>query len=164
MATAIRRYVRALDLDAHVVGGAVRDELLGIEHSDEDFLVPGVDTEGLRVLLEPHGRIEDLVVGGRLVGVRLHPHDREVRTLARAGIEFTPPRAERSTGPRHQDFEIVAGPEITVAEDMARRDFTVNAMAVRLADGSLLDPFGGRVDLEARLLRTVTPHSFSEDP
>ncbi len=164
MTTEIRRYVRSLGLDAYVVGGAVRDELLGIPHKDEDFLVPGVDTDGLRTLLAPHGRVEDLVVQDRLVGVRLHPSDQAVRELARVGIEFTPPRAERSTGPGHRDFEIVSSPEITVEQDMQRRDFTVNAMARRLADGALVDPFAGRADLQERLLRTVTPHSFSEDP
>ncbi len=164
MPTEIRRFVRSLDLDAYVVGGAVRDELLGIPHADEDFLVPGVDHATLRRLLEPHGRVEDMAVHGQLVGVRLHPVDRALRALVPAGIELTPPRVERSTGPRHRDFEIVADPTITVEQDMARRDFTVNAMARRLADDSLLDPFGGLGDLEARRLRTVTDHSFVEDP
>jgi tRNA nucleotidyltransferase (CCA-adding enzyme) len=162
--TEIRRFVRSLDIDAYVVGGAVRDELLGIPHADEDFLVPGVDHATLRRLLEPHGRVEDMVVHGQLVGVRLHPRDRALRALVPSGIELTPPRIERSTGPRHRDFEIVADPSITVEQDMARRDFTVNAMARRLADGALLDPFGGLHDLEARELRTVTAHSFVEDP
>ena len=142
MPTAIRAYIRSLGIDAYVVGGAVRDELLGIPHRDEDFLVPGVDQAGLRALLEPHGRVEDMEVHGQLVrdemlgiphrdedflvpgvdqaglrallephgrvedmqvhgqlvGVRLHPSDRAVRALVPAGIDLTPPRAERSTG------------------------------------------------------------------
>ena len=164
MPTAIRRYVRSLDLDAYVVGGAVRDELLGVPHADEDFLVPNVDQAGLRALLEPHGRVEEMEVHGQLVGVRLHPHDAGVRQLAPAGIELTPPRAERSTGPGHRDFAIVSDASIGIEEDMARRDFTVNAMAIRLADGSLVDPFGGLGDLARRRLRTVGPGSFAEDP
>jgi tRNA nucleotidyltransferase/poly(A) polymerase len=103
-------------------------------------------------------------VHGQLVGVRFHPDDAAVRSLARAGIELTPPRAERSTGPRHRDFEIVADASVTVAEDMARRDFTVNAMARRLSTGELVDPFGGVSDLARRELRTVSPRSFLEDP
>ena len=99
MPTEIRSYVRSLGIDAYVVGGAVRDELLGLPHADEDFLVPGVDQAGLRALLEPHGRVEDMEVHGQLVGVRLFPRDRAIRALAPAGIELTPPRAERSTGP-----------------------------------------------------------------
>ena len=157
-------YVRALDLDAYLVGGAVRDELRGIDSKDADFLVPGVDVEGLRSALEPHGRVEDLVVADRLVGVRLHPRDRAVRALAPAGIEFAPPREEQSTGPGRHDFVIVANPNLSVEDDMRRRDFTVNAMARRLADGTLVDPLGGRADLERGILRTVSPRSFQEDP
>ena len=164
MPTAIRAYIRSLGIDAYVVGGAVRDELLGIPHRDEDFLVPGVDQAGLRTLLEPHGRVEDMEVHGQLVGVRLHPSDREVRALVPAGIDLTPPRAERSTGPGHRDFAIMSDASIELAEDMARRDFTINAMARRLEDGSLLDPFGGVDDIGRRQLRTVGPTSFEDDP
>ncbi len=164
MPTEIRSYIRSLGIDAYVVGGAVRDELLGIPHRDEDFLVPGVDQAGLRALLEPHGRVEDMEVHGQLVGVRLHPRDRAVRALAPAGIELTPPRAERSTGPGHRDFAIVSGASIELEEDMARRDFTINAMAIRLEDGTLVDPFDGVDDLARRELRTVAPTSFEDDP
>jgi tRNA nucleotidyltransferase (CCA-adding enzyme) len=162
--TEIRRYVRSLGLDAYVVGGAVRDELLGIEHADEDFLVPGVDHDGLREALRPHGRVEDMEVHGQLVGVRFYPRDRAIRALAPAGIELTPPRKERSTGPGHRDFEIVADASVSIEDDMARRDFTINAMARRLATGTLVDPFGGRADIERRELRTVGSTSFDEDP
>ena len=164
MPTEIRRYVRSLGLDAYVVGGAVRDELLGIPHSDEDFLVPGVDHAGLRAALEPHGRVEDMEVHGQLVGVRFYPDDASVRALVPSGIELTPPRIERSTGPGHHDFEIVADGNASVEDDMRRRDFTVNAIARRLETGDLVDPFGGVADLERRVLRTVADDSFSEDP
>ncbi len=164
MPTEIRRYVRSLGLDAYVVGGAVRDELLGIEHADEDFLVPGVDHGGLRAALAPHGRVEDMEVHGQLVGVRFYPSDPTIRELAPAGLELTPPRRERSVGPGHRDFEIVADPGATIADDMARRDFTVNAMARRLATGELVDPFGGLAHLQRRELHTVAPDSFREDP
>jgi tRNA nucleotidyltransferase (CCA-adding enzyme) len=160
----IKDYVRSLGLDAYLVGGAVRDELLKLDSKDADFLVPGVDTEGLRAALAPHGRVEDLVVADRLVGIRLHPHNPQIRRLTRAGIEFAPPRKEVSTGPGRHDFEIVADPELSVEDDMRRRDFTVNAMARRLADGELVDPLGGEKDLAARRLRTVSPQSFREDP
>jgi tRNA nucleotidyltransferase (CCA-adding enzyme) len=164
VSTAIRSYIRSLGIDAYVVGGAVRDELLGLPHADEDFLVPGVDQAGLRALLQPHGRVEDMDVHGQLVGVRLFPRDRAVRALAPAGIELTPPRAERSTGPGHRDFAIVSDASIELVEDMARRDFTINAMAIRLVGGDLIDPFGGVVDLASRELRTVGPTSFADDP
>jgi tRNA nucleotidyltransferase/poly(A) polymerase len=160
----IEDYVRSLGLDAYLVGGAVRDELLKLESKDADFLVPGVDTEGLRAALAQHGRVEDLVVADRLVGIRLHPDDAQIRGLTRAGIEFAPPRKEVSTGPGRHDFEIVADPDLSVADDMRRRDFTVNAIARRLETGELVDPLGGEADLKARRLRTVSPQSFREDP
>jgi tRNA nucleotidyltransferase (CCA-adding enzyme) len=147
-----------------VVGGAVRDELLGIDSKDADFLVPAVDTEELKRRLTPHGRVEDLVVAGRLVGVRLYPRGTGLRALARAGIEFAPPRKEVSTGPGRHDFEIVADASLSVEDDMRRRDFTVNAIARRLSTGELVDPLDGQADLRARVLRTVSPTSFAEDP
>src|SRR6478735_1515752 len=124
---AIEEYVGTLGLDA--------------------YLVAGVDTEGLRAALAPHGKVEDLIVAGRPVGMRLYPRSAEVRALAPAGIEFSPPRRERSTGPGRHDFEIVVDPDASVADDLARRDFTVNAIARRLSDGELVDPFHGADDL-----------------
>jgi tRNA nucleotidyltransferase (CCA-adding enzyme) len=160
----IEEYVRGLGLDAYVVGGAVRDELLGLEAREADFLVAGVDHEQLRAALEPHGKIEDLEVAGQRVGVRLYPRDRELRELVPAGIEFAPPRAERSTGPGRHDFVIVADPSLPVEEDMRRRDFTINAIARSVKSNEIIDPCGGREDLEKRVLRTVSPRSFAEDP
>jgi tRNA nucleotidyltransferase/poly(A) polymerase len=160
----IEDYVRSLDLDAYLVGGAVRDELLGRESKDADFLVPGMDAPRLQAALAPHGKVEELVVARRPVGMRLYPRDRTMRELAPAGIEFAPLRLERSTGPGRHDFEIVVDPTASVEDDLGRRDFTINAIARRLSDGELVDPFGGRADLEARRLRTVTERSFSEDP
>jgi tRNA nucleotidyltransferase/poly(A) polymerase len=161
---AIEDYVRSLGLDVYLVGGAVRDELLGRESKDADFLVPGVDSTELRAALAPHGRVEELTVAGKPVGMRLYVRDRTIRALAPAGLEFAPIRRERSTGPGRHDFEIVVDPKASVADDLARRDFRINAMARRLADGELVDPHGGRADIERGLLRTVSEHSFEEDP
>jgi putative nucleotidyltransferase with HDIG domain len=161
----IEEYVRSLGLDAYLVGGAVRDEILGLDSTrDADFVVPGVDTEGLRARLAPHGRVEDLVVADRLVGVRFHPRSAELRRLVPAGIEFAPPRREVSTGPGRHDFAIVADASLSLEDDMRRRDFTVNAIARRLADGTIVDPLGGREDVDRRVLRAVSPQSFAEDP
>jgi tRNA nucleotidyltransferase (CCA-adding enzyme) len=153
-----------LGIDAYVVGGAVRDELLGGDAKDADFLVPGVDLEDLQQALAPYGRAEPLVVADRPVGVRFYPRDRTLRARVPAGIEVAPARREVSTGPGRHDFDIVVDPAATVEDDLARRDFTVNAMARRLADGALVDPFGGRDDLARGVLRTVSPRSFEEDP
>jgi len=157
-------YVSSLGLDAYLVGGAVRDELLGLDSKDADFLVLGVDHDELRALLEPHGRVDDLEVAGQRVGLRLWPRDKQIRKLARSGIELAPPRRERSTGPGRHDFEIVVDASASVEDDLARRDFTVNAIARRLADDELVDPFGGQEDLENRVLRTVSERSLAEDP
>ena len=161
---AIEEFVRSLGLDAYLVGGAVRDEVLGLESKDADFLVLGVDAERLRAALKPHGKVEELVVAAKPVGMRLYPRDRRIRALAPAGIEFAPPRIERSTGPGRHDFEIVVDASASVEEDLRRRDFTINAMARRLEDGELVDPFGGRDDLARAVLRTVSPNGFEEDP
>ncbi len=164
MTKRIEDYVRSLDLGAYVVGGAVRDELLGVDSKDADFLVPGVDIAGLRAALLPHGGTEELVVAGRPVGVRHYPRNKTLRALVPSGIELAPPRREVSTGPGRHDFDIVVDPAATVEEDLARRDFTVNAMARRLDDDALVDPYGGEPDLRERRLRTVSPNSFAEDP
>ena len=164
MWTSIADYVHSLGLDAYVVGGAVRDELLGKTPRELDFVVPGVGHADLRAALAPHGKIEDLVVADQRVGVRLLPRDRAVRALQPAGIEFTPPRVERSTGPGRHDFEIVADAGISLEEDMARRDFTINAIAKRLGTGEILDPLHGREDLQRGVLRTTAPTSFRDDP
>jgi tRNA nucleotidyltransferase/poly(A) polymerase len=160
----IEDFVRGLGLDAYLVGGAVRDELLGLDSKDADFVVPGVDYDGLRRALDPHGKVEDFEVAGRQVGARLYPRDKQVRAAAPAGIEFAPPRAERSTGPGRHDFVIVADPSLSIEDDMARRDFTVNAIAKRLDTGELVDPFNGAEDLRNGVLRAVSGRSFAEDP
>jgi tRNA nucleotidyltransferase (CCA-adding enzyme) len=162
--SAVEDYVRSLDLDAYVVGGAVRDGLLRLESKDADFLVPGVDIDGLRQALAPHGRADELTVAGRPVGVRFYPRDPQLRESVPGGIELAPPRREVSTGPGRHDFEIVVDPTGSVEDDLARRDFTVNAMARRLVDGTLVDPYHGQDDLAGRVLRTVSPNSFAEDP
>ena len=160
----IEEFVRSLGLDAYVVGGAVRDELLDRDSKDTDFLVAGVDQDELLRRLAAHGKVEPLVVADRVVGVRLYPRDERIRSLAPAGIELAPPRIERSTGPGRHDFEIVADPSLSIEDDMRRRDFTINAIARRLSDGELVDPLGGERDLREHVLRTVSPRSFEEDP
>ena len=127
------------------VGGAVRDELIGRPSADHDFVVVGATPEIM------------LASGFRPVGrdfpVFLHPDTHDEYALA---------RTERKHGRGYRGFEFFASPDVTLEEDLARRDLTVNAMA-RGQDGALIDPFGGRADLAARVLRHVSP-AFSEDP
>jgi tRNA nucleotidyltransferase (CCA-adding enzyme) len=127
------------------VGGSVRDELLGRPDADRDFVVVGATPEML------------LASGFRPVGrdfpVFLHPDTQDEHALA---------RTERKHGRGYRGFEFFASPDVTLEEDLQRRDLTINAMA-RGDDGVLVDPFGGRADLEAGVLRHVSP-AFAEDP
>ena len=132
-------------MHVYLVGGAVRDRLLGIEATDRDYVVVGATPE------------EMIARGFRPVGadfpVFLHPQSAEQYALA---------RTERKTGAGYRGFTIHAAPDVTLEEDLRRRDLTINAMAQE-QDGTLIDPFGGAEDLRNGLLRHVSP-AFAEDP
>ncbi|MCB1756350.1 MAG: multifunctional CCA addition/repair protein [Gammaproteobacteria bacterium] len=132
-------------MKTYLVGGAVRDTLLNLEVSERDWVVVGATPE------------EMLDLGFTRVGkdfpVFLHPVSHEEYALA---------RTERNTGPGYYGFSVNASREVTLEEDLLRRDLTINAIA-RDEDGALIDPFDGRKDLEQRLLRHVSP-AFAEDP
>jgi tRNA nucleotidyltransferase (CCA-adding enzyme) len=132
-------------MQVYLVGGAVRDALLGLPVKERDWVVVG----GSRAELERSGYREV----GRDFPVFLHPQTHEEYALA---------RLERKVGAGYRGFTVEFGPEVTLEEDLGRRDLTINAIA-RGADGELHDPFGGRRDLEARILRHVSP-AFIEDP
>ncbi len=132
-------------MDIYQVGGSVRDALLGLAVQDRDWVVVGA-------------RPEDLVAQGYLpVGkdfpVFLHPDTREEYALA---------RTERKTAPGYRGFAVHADPSVSLEDDLLRRDLTINAMA-RDATGRLIDPHGGQADLQAQVLRHVSP-AFAEDP
>lgn len=145
--------------EVYEVGGSVRDRLLGREPLDCDYLVRGVALPDLVELLRPYG-FADWV--GRSFGVVKFTFDSPEGT--RSTVDLALPRRERSTGPAHRDFEVQYDPGLPVEADLGRRDFTVNAMAVRLSDGVLIDPFGGKEDLAAGRLRLVFPEALEEDP
>ena len=153
--------------EVYEVGGSLRDELLGREPKDIDFLVRGHGVEELLTLCREHGGADELRVAGRLVGVRFWP-----KWGPREGIEVVPPRRETPispgepdyTGNPHTDFRIEADAELPVRDDLERRAFTVNAMARDVRTGAWIDPFGGRADLAARLLRAVHETAFRDDP
>ena len=167
-AAEIRAGLRTLPfVELYEVGGSLRDELLGREPKDVDLLVCGHALAEIRAGLALQGPVDDLVVAGRLVGVRFWP-----RYGPRTGIEVVPPRRETPlepgdpghTGNPHTDFRIEPDPGLAVEDDLLRRDFTINAMARELRTGIWHDPFGGRADLEARVLRAVHPTAFRDDP
>lgn len=132
-------------MECWLVGGAVRDELLGLPVEERDWVVVGATPAELEA--------RDFRPVGRDFPVFLHPE---------TGEEYALARTERKSGHGHRGFVVHADPAVTLEEDLARRDLTVNAMA-RGPDGTLVDPWGGRADLEARLLRHVSP-AFVEDP
>ncbi|MES2938302.1 MAG: multifunctional CCA addition/repair protein [Pseudomonadota bacterium] len=132
-------------MQAFIVGGAVRDTLLGLPVHDRDWVVVGATPQ------------EMIAAGflpvGRDFPVFLHPETHEAYALA---------RTERKTARGYHGFSFYAEPDVTLEQDLARRDLTINAMA-RDDAGHIIDPFGGQADLEARLLRHVTD-AFREDP
>ncbi|HVV67805.1 MAG TPA: multifunctional CCA tRNA nucleotidyl transferase/2'3'-cyclic phosphodiesterase/2'nucleotidase/phosphatase [Gammaproteobacteria bacterium] len=132
-------------MKTYLVGGAVRDQLLGLNVQERDWVVVGATPELM------------LSKGYRPVGkdfpVFLHPKTKDEYALA---------RTERKTAPGYQGFHFYAAPDVTLEEDLKRRDLTINAMA-QTAEGEVIDPFGGREDLKNKLLRHVS-EAFVEDP
>jgi tRNA nucleotidyltransferase (CCA-adding enzyme) len=132
-------------MEIYQVGGSVRDELLGEPVADRDFLVVGSSPEQMIA--------QGFLPVGKDFPVFLHPHSHEEYALA---------RTERKTAPGYQGFVFHTSPEVTLEQDLIRRDLTINAIA-RHADGSLIDPFGGQQDLAQGILRHVSL-AFTEDP
>ena len=149
MLEAVRRVGRP-----RLVGGGVRDWLLGLEPHDFDIEVAGVDFETLQRSLAPFGATDII---GRSFGVV------KVRGSAESEYDFSLPRRESKTGAGHRGFAVKPDPDLSDAEAAARRDFTVNAIAYDPITGTLFDPHGGERDLKARVLRH-TSAAFSEDP
>lgn len=133
------------NLQIYLVGGAVRDQLLGLPVKDRDWVVVGATPEAM------------LDAGFKPVGkdfpVFLHPQ---------TGEEYALARTERKVGQGYHGFACHFSPDVTLEDDLARRDLTINAMAMT-PDGKLVDPFGGQADLNAKILRHVSP-AFAEDP
>jgi tRNA nucleotidyltransferase (CCA-adding enzyme) len=132
-------------MEIHLVGGAVRDALLGRPVRERDYVVTGATAQSLIDA--------GYLPVGRDFPVFLHPETKSEYALA---------RRERKTGPGYRGFVTEFSPDIPLEEDLRRRDLTVNAIA-QAADGRLIDPYGGRADLEARVLRHVS-EAFVEDP
>ena len=132
-------------MQVYLVGGAVRDEQLGIPHRERDWCVVGANPGELEAL--GYQRV------GKDFPVFLHPETKEEYALA---------RTERKTAPGYHGFAFDCSPDVSIEEDLGRRDLTINAIA-KGADGSLIDPWGGLADVENRVLRHVSD-AFVEDP
>lgn len=134
-----------MSMNIYLVGGAVRDKRLGYPYSERDWVVVGARPEEMEA--------QGFTPVGKDFPVFLHPKTREEYALA---------RTERKTAPGYTGFQFHTAPDVSLEEDLARRDLTINAMAED-RDGNLVDPYGGAKDLENKTLRHVSP-AFVEDP
>ena len=134
---------KALGGRAMLVGGCVRDALLGRKSADIDCEVYGLALEQLRALAAQFGAVDE---SGARYGIF---------TLKDAGIDLAVPRLERRTGPKHGDFDVTPDSALPFARAAARRDFTVNAILQDALTGEIVDPFGGQADLRQGVLRAV---------
>jgi tRNA nucleotidyltransferase (CCA-adding enzyme) len=142
------------------VGGSVRDRLLtgGGVSSDHDYLVTGIPLDDLTEILKKFGRVD--LVGKSFGVIKFTQFERDTQTT----FDITLPRTEFSTGPGHKDFNVTFDHTLRVEDDLVRRDFTVNAIAMAVDSGKIIDPLGGQKDLENKILRIVYPTSFEDDP
>lgn len=132
-------------MEVYLVGGAVRDKLLGVPVTDRDWVVVGATAKQMEAM-----------------GFRRLDRDFPVFAHPQTGEEYALARQEIKVAGGHKGFRVYAGPEVTLEDDLKRRDLTINAMA-EAEDGTLIDPFGGRNDLDNGFLRHVSP-AFVEDP
>ncbi|HEX5216985.1 MAG TPA: hypothetical protein VFV98_16095 [Vicinamibacterales bacterium] len=147
--TALARAVHDAGGRALVVGGCVRDELLGRTPKDYDVEVYGLAAARLRGLLDAFGRVD--TVGESFTVYKV------------AGLDVSLPRRESKSGRGHKGFTVEGDPHLSIEDAARRRDFTINAIARDPLTGAILDPFAGRGDLEARRLRVVDPRTFGDD-
>ncbi len=132
-------------MEVYLVGGAVRDELLGLPVTERDWVVVGASPEEMQS--------QGFKAVGKDFPVFLHPQSKEEYALA---------RTEKKQGRGHQGFNFYTSPDVTLEEDLLRRDLTINAIAQN-ESGEIIDPYGGQQDLEKKILRHVS-NAFSEDP
>jgi tRNA nucleotidyltransferase (CCA-adding enzyme) len=144
----------------YAVGGRVRDELRAqfeaapVSTKDLDYVVTGMPLESLLAALRPLGRVD--VVGASFSVVKL--------SVGAETVDVALPRRERSLGVGHREFQIEAGPDVSLEEDLARRDFRMNMLARALPSGLLIDPYGGEADIRERRIDILAPATFIEDP
>ena len=135
-----------------LVGGYVRDAILGIVSKDADIEIYGLSLEDVIAILERFGDVQQI---GRAFGVL------QVKGV---GADFSLPRKDSKVGQGHKGFDVTYSPDMTFEEAVRRRDVTINTIGYDLGTGAVLDPLGGEQDLEARVLRAADPAHFSDDP
>ncbi len=141
------------------VGGAVRDRFLeNVTVKDRDYLVTGVPYDELSNILKQYGRVD--LVGKSFGVIKFTQYSANLPHT----FDISLPRREHSTGEGHKDFAVDFDPTLPVEEDLVRRDFTINAMALALDNNELIDPLNGMDDLKKRILRMTSEDSFIDDP
>ena len=130
----------------YLVGGALRDSILGITCQDHDYCVTGLTAAEFQKMF-PESRLQG----------------KDFAVFVIENVEFAMARKEKKTGMGHKEFDIETGKHITIEEDLARRDITINSMAQDVLTKEIIDPYGGRQDLEKRQIRATTD-AFEEDP
>ena len=148
----VARAVRDAGGRALVVGGWVRDHLLGVRSKDVDIEVSGLDVERLESVLAGFGNVHAV---GRAFGVF---------RVGGIDVDFSLRRRDSKRGPGHRGFDVTPDPSLDFAQAARRRDLTVNSIGIDPLTGEVLDPHGGRRDLERRVLRATDPERFPEDP
>jgi tRNA nucleotidyltransferase/poly(A) polymerase len=150
-------FVKLFGKDVYAVGGFVRDWLRGIHSEDVDILITRRPLQDIVAKIEPFGKV-DLV--GKSFGIVKF-------TIKGKSYDVALPRKDRPKGEGargHKDILVSADPHLPIKEDLERRDFRLNSIALRLADGKLVDPFDGAADIRAKLIRVTNPKAFPEDP
>ena len=147
--TDIKEIAKTINLNGgnlYLVGGAVRDELLGIKNHDEDYSVTGISFEEFKKLFP-----------------MAYVRGKDFPVFSIDNKEFAIARKERKIGIGHKDFDVETDKKITIEQDLERRDITINAIAKEVLTGKIIDPFGGIEDLKSKKIRAVSSH-FEEDP
>lgn len=147
--TDIKEIAKTINLNGgnlYLVGGAVRDELLGIKNHDEDYSVTGISFDEFKKLFP-----------------MAYVRGKDFPVFSIDNKEFAIARKERKIGIGHKDFDVKTDKKITIEQDLERRDITINAIAKEVLTGKIIDPFGGIEDLKSKTIRAVSSH-FEEDP
>lgn len=151
--TTHRDYTFRENIGIYLVGGAVRDQLMGKEEKDRDYCITGLtETE-----------FEELFPEAELVGDSFPVYLMHIEGEDKKGTEFALARKEKKVGKGHKGFEAITNRDITIEEDLFRRDLTINSMAIDLETDELIDPYGGKEDIRKELIR-ATSDAFKEDP
>lgn len=139
-----------------LVGGSVRDAYRDEEVKDIDLIVEGISMEDIKTILSSFGRVD--IVGESFAVIKFRPKGHEGEDY-----DIAVPRTDRKIGEGHKDF-VVETKGVTIADDLKRRDFTINSIAIDIKTGNIIDPFDGLVDIRHKVLRATDKEAFIEDP